>query len=109
MALQEIIFSLTPRDGYNSTSKSLSHFGVVGSGDLEVLISRKSGPDVDVKITTPVKGFDDIWIAVVTKAVAEAHIGEVSIEVNDNNATPFVVALRLRQSFAEATFEEGPR
>jgi len=105
MSLQEIIFTLTPQDGYETIAKDWSHTGVSGSGDLEVLLKRKDAPDADIKITTPVRGFDEIWKAVVSRAVAEACVGGVSIEINDNNATPFVAAMRLKQGFIEAKME----
>jgi len=102
MPLNELVFSIEPPENCKTIGKEWSHTGVVGSGDLEVLLTRKNDPVVDVRITTPVSGFDDIWEAVLRKAVGDACIGGINIEINDNNATPFVVALRLKQSFAEA-------
>ena len=100
MALHDIRFGIDPIEGFWTMEKEWSHVGVVGSGDLEILLRRKDSPMVDVKVRTPVSGFDDIWRAVLEKAVGEAGIGGVSIEIYDNNATPFVVAVRLKQSFA---------
>ena len=100
MPLHEITFNIEYTG--ETIGKEWSHNGVPGSGDMEVLLRRREAPDVSVRITTPVTGFDDIWKAVVSRAVAAAGIGGVSIEINDNNATPFVAALRLRQGFAEA-------
>jgi len=107
MALNVIEFSIEPRGDYPTIAKEWSHIGVVGSGDLEVLLRRTQSPAVSVRITTPVKGFDDIWKSVLSKAVGDAGIGGVSIEINDNNATPFVAALRLKQSFLEAGMGGG--
>jgi malonate decarboxylase delta subunit len=105
--LNSIQFTVEPHDGYNTIQTEWTHIGVVGSGDLEVLLRRKDSSAVDVKITTPVTGFDDIWKAVLTKAVVDASVGGISIEINDNNATPFIVATRLRQGFIEAGIGGG--
>jgi malonate decarboxylase delta subunit len=79
------------------------HFGVVGSGDMEVLMEPKSlGGAVKVKVVTPVSGYDDLWRRVLAAFVDGTKLGDVSIEINDNNATPAVVMLRLRQALAEA-------
>jgi malonate decarboxylase delta subunit len=102
MPLNIIEFSLDPQKGCGTIGKEWSHNGVVGSGDMEVLLRRKDSPSVEVRVTTPVTGFDNIWKAVLSKSVSDANVGGLSIEINDNNATPFVVAMRLKQSFAEA-------
>ncbi|SBW06508.1 Malonate decarboxylase acyl carrier protein [uncultured Alphaproteobacteria bacterium] len=79
------------------------HFGVVGSGDLEVLMSpAPAGGAVKVKVVTPVTGFDALWQRVLAAFVEQSKLGDVAIEINDNNATPAVVTLRLRQALAEA-------
>jgi len=88
--------------------KAWSHLGVTGSGDLEVLMERKDfGGAVQVKIVTPVIGFDKVWEKMVEKFVMETNIGDVSIEINDDNATPIVVYMRLRQALAEANAKEA--
>ena len=102
MALHRIEFDLTPSEGWRAVAAAWSHTGVPGSGDLEVLIRRREEAAVHVVITTPVTGFDPLWKAVVTKAVHDGRIGAVGIEINDNNATPFVASTRLRQAFSQA-------
>jgi malonate decarboxylase acyl carrier protein len=78
------------------------HYGVVGSGDLEVLLSASDKPGkLHVKVVTPVKGFDDLWRRVLAQFAAETGLTGALIEINDNNASPAVVALRLRQALAE--------
>jgi len=80
-----------------------AHYGVVGSGDLEVLLEPKAAEAaVSVRIVTPVKGFDTLWKRVVEHFVAETGLAGASIEINDNNASPAIVALRLRQALVEA-------
>jgi len=94
-------------DEPKTIAKEWSHLGVTGSGDLEVLMERKDfGGAVKAKIVTPVIGFDKIWEKMVEKFVMETNIGDVSIEINDDNATPIVVYMRLRQALAEANAKE---
>lgn len=78
------------------------HFGVVGSGDMEVLMEHKDlGDAVEVKVVTPVTGYDEIWRRVLERFVNETGVANASLEINDNNATPVVVSLRLRQALSE--------
>ncbi|MFA9593041.1 biotin-independent malonate decarboxylase subunit beta [Citrobacter telavivensis] len=83
-------------------SRPMVHFGVVGSGDLEVLIeSQNLNGKANICINTPITGFDDIWRRVMTRFIDESQLGDVLISINDNNAPPAVVALRLQQALAE--------
>lgn len=102
MALHEIVFSIAPPAGYESIPVDWCHSGVVGSGDMELLMRRQDGGDVTVKIVTPVTGYDEVWEKVLHRFVTESRLGGVSIEINDNNSTPFVVATRLKQGLLEA-------
>ncbi|MGI5966380.1 malonate decarboxylase acyl carrier protein [Anaerotruncus rubiinfantis] len=106
MALQHLNFSF---QGIPSASipNEWAHSGVVGSGDLELLIYRRDQQGlVNVRICTPVRGFDHVWELVLGRFVAESGCGDLDIEINDNNATPFVVKLRLQQALAEARGED---
>ncbi|MBP2631884.1 MAG: mdcC [Firmicutes bacterium] len=106
MALKVLEFEFKA-DEPKTIAKEWSHLGVTGSGDLEVLMERKDfGGAVKAKIVTPVIGFDKIWEKMVEKFVMETNIGDVSIEINDDNATPIVVYMRLRQALAEANAKE---
>jgi malonate decarboxylase delta subunit len=80
------------------------HIGVVGSGDLEILVDPPAG-DIpsniaSVRVRTSVDGFDTIW-----REVLERFFIKVALaghwELNDFGATPGVVTLRLQQA-AEA-------
>lgn len=64
------------------------------------------GGAVKAKVVTPVKGFDAVWEKMLGKFVDDTGVGNVSIEINDDNATPIVVYVRLRQALAEATAKE---
>lgn len=90
----------------SATPKSIKvpmvHFGVVGSGDMEVLIeARQQAGKATITVVTPVSGFEHIWQMVLARFIAESELGDVHISINDNNATPVVVSLRLRQALLE--------
>ncbi|MEN3931602.1 malonate decarboxylase acyl carrier protein [Microvirga sp. W0021] len=79
-----------------------SHYGVVGSGDMEVLIEKKDqGGKATFTVVTPVSGFEEVWKRVLERFVMDTQIGDVHFEINDNNATPVVVSMRMRQALAE--------
>lgn len=102
MALQHLDFTFQGVPGA-SILQPWSHSGVVGSGDMEVLIYRKEQTGaVHVKVCTPVAGFEDVWQKVLSRFVEESGCGDLDFEINDNNATPFIVRLRLAQALQEA-------
>lgn len=78
------------------------HFGVVGSGDMEVILEHMDLKGaVRVKVVTPVTGYEEVWQRVLQRFVNDTGIANATIEINDNNATPVVVSLRLRQALTE--------
>lgn len=102
MALQQLNYEFKV-DNPVEFGHEWRHYGVVGSGDLEILMETKDlGGVVKIQVVTPVVGFDKVWGLVLEKIVTEKHLGNMSIEINDNNATPIVVSMRLRQALAEA-------
>ena len=107
VALQTLNFEFQAETPETMT-KEWSHLGVTGSGDLEVLMEKKNlGGKVQAKVVTPVKGFDEVWRRMLGKFVNDCQVGDVSIEINDDNATPIVVYMRLRQAWAEASEKEA--
>ncbi len=74
-----------------------AHVGVVGSGNLEVLLESSMDTMAHVKVRTSVNGFKESWEAVLTKFF-ERFDGAVNIEMNDAGATPGIVMLRLLQA-----------
>lgn len=103
MALQTLKFTFQAETPQKKLPAGISHTGVVGSGDLEILLtSLPLGGRVEVEITTPVSGFDGVWQKVLDKFIQDSGLADVKIEINDNNATPFMVAARLRQAVLEA-------
>ena len=82
--------------------------GVVGSGNLEVLLERGADPERSTfSITTSVRGFGTIWEAVVRNFHQRHQLAGVAISINDMGATPAVVSLRLDQ--AAASLPQVPR
>lgn len=81
--------------------------GVVASGNLEVLMERVlPGTRCEVEIATPLRGFDDVWEAVIADFVERAQPGGVRVSINDGGAQPDTVMLRLLQA---ARLMEGAR
>lgn len=106
MALTHLEFSFDGVPGA-SIPEGWFHSGVVGSGDMEVLLYRREQEGrVHVKVCTPVHGFDQVWEQVLKRFVEQSGCGDLDLEINDNNATPFVVSLRLQQALQEAREEE---
>lgn len=106
--LLELNYTFNSHPAGKTLPVAWSHTGVVGSGDLEILMEQQDlGGAVKVKIVTPVKGFDYVWEKVLEKFTAEHDIRDISIEINDNNATPFIVFMRLKQALIEAMAKKG--
>jgi malonate decarboxylase delta subunit len=78
-----------------------AHVGVVGSGDLEVLLEPSPDAQAHVRVSTSVNGFGAVWRNVLDRFFAR-YQGAASIEINDFGATPGTVMLRLEQA-AEAS------
>lgn len=70
---------------------------------MEVLMKQAdlSGA-VEVKVITPITGFDHVWEKVLDKFIRESKLGDLIIQINDNNATPYIVSTRLKQALIEA-------
>jgi malonate decarboxylase delta subunit len=76
--------------------------GVVGSGDLEVLLEPRPAGRSTVVINTSVNGMGRIWEALLTRMFAETQLPAAHVEINDCGATPGVVRMRIEQAFEEA-------
>jgi len=74
-----------------------AHVGVVGSGDLEVLVEPTDDNQAVFEIRTGITGFQDTWKKVIERFVS---LNDVSarITINDFGATPGIVSLRLAQA-----------
>jgi malonate decarboxylase delta subunit len=80
--------------------------GVVGSGDLEVLLEPASIGVSTVKICSSVDGMAPVWQALLERIfISDATDAEllpaVHLEINDFGATPGVVRLRIAQAFQQ--------
>lgn len=72
--------------------------GVVGSGDLEVLIEPGLAGQTQIVVNTSVDGSGHLWRSLfdrIFQALPDAHA--MQIEINDFGATPGVVRMRLEQ------------
>ncbi|MCI3208620.1 MULTISPECIES: malonate decarboxylase subunit delta [Pandoraea] len=72
--------------------------GVVGSGDLEVLLTPGTSGSIHVELTTSLNGMSGIWQAQLDRIFASHTWPALNIEINDFGATPAVVRLRLEQA-----------
>jgi malonate decarboxylase delta subunit len=98
--VERLAYRLT--GGRATAARAPSLVGVVASGNLEVMIeSALLGGACEVQVHTAAQGFGNIWKAVVDDFFARHPLADVRISINDNGATPAVVALRLDQAVAE--------
>src|ERR1700679_945695 len=73
------------------------HVGVVGSGDLEVLLEPSPDGRTHVVVNTSVDGFEATWKNVLDRFFAR-FAGAGWIGINDVGPTPGTVMLRLAQA-----------
>jgi len=85
--------------------KRRAHIGVVGSGDLEILLELPDREAAVVDVTTKVSGHRKTWEAVLHRFF-ERHNCAVHIEIRDYGATPGTVWLRLEQAIELAQREQ---
>jgi malonate decarboxylase delta subunit len=76
--------------------------GVVGSGNLEVLLEPVEAPHCEIDVRTSVRGYAAVWEAVLADFQARHDLGGLRVSINDMGATPAVVSLRLDQAIAAA-------
>lgn len=81
----------------NRPVRGKAHVGVVGSGDMEVLMQPDEKGAAHVSILTSVNGFGKSWQAVIDRFFSK-YDGAVRIHINDAGATPGAVLLRLEQA-----------
>jgi len=75
--------------------------GVVGSGNLEVLLEAGAGASCRFDVQTSARGFGTIWAAVCRDFHLRHPLAGVRVSIHDMGATPAVVSLRLAQAAAE--------
>ena len=73
-----------------------AHIGVVGSGDLEIIVEPINGTSTEVTILTGSDGFGEVWKNVLSRFFNRYPI-TAKLTIQDFGATPGVVMLRLTQ------------
>jgi malonate decarboxylase delta subunit len=80
-------------------TKATALIGVVGSGNLEILVERiLPATECQLEIRTAAMGFGKIWEAVIGDFVERRSPGGLKLSINDGGARPDTVALRLAQA-----------
>jgi malonate decarboxylase delta subunit len=75
--------------------------GVVGSGNLEVMIERvELDGECVATVSTSITGFSETWKRVLADFMDRHTLSNIKISINDGGATPAVVSLRLDQAVA---------
>lgn len=74
--------------------------GVVGSGNLEVLVEPAAAVVTRYSVETSARGFGAIWEAVLRDFQQRHGFQGLQVSINDMGATPAVVSLRLDQAAA---------
>ncbi len=78
--------------------------GVVGSGNLEVLIEpAQLNGACEIEVRTAAVGFGATWQAVMADFQQRWQLQDTRISINDMGATPAVVSLRLDQAVESLT------
>jgi malonate decarboxylase delta subunit len=74
--------------------------GVVGSGNLEVLVEWAGDTGCRIEIDTSARGFGAIWEAVLRDFHDRHGLAGIAVSIHDMGATPAVVSLRLDQAIS---------
>jgi malonate decarboxylase delta subunit len=75
--------------------------GVVGSGDLEVLLEPGAPGTTAIVVSTSVDGCRWLWQAVLERTFTDPQAPALAVEINDFGATPGVVGVRINQALSE--------
>jgi len=73
--------------------------GVVGSGDLEVMIEPGEAGKTLVDVTTSIDGYGRVWDAQLSRVFHAEPRAAMRIRIHDFGATPGVVGMRLAEAF----------
>lgn len=85
--------------GSRSLGGAAQLVGVVGSGNLEVLIEpAQLNGACEIEVRTAAVGFGATWQAVMADFHERWKLSDTRICINDMGATPAVVSLRLDQA-----------
>jgi len=82
-----------------STTKRSVICGVVGSGNLEILVTKiENQHQCVIEVNTSATGFEKVWYAVLNEFSQRYAVNGYKFQLNDMGATPAVVSLRLSQA-----------
>jgi malonate decarboxylase delta subunit len=100
--MEQLQFQLKTQSAPAQASDHSALCGVVGSGNLEILIRPAPGADhCEVSVNTSARGFGTIWQAVLEEFASRYPAGGTHIAIHDMGATPAVVSLRLGQALSD--------
>jgi len=84
--------------------------GVVGSGNLEVLLERSASSShtipsdtMECHVETSIPGYKAGWLAALADFAHHYAAGGTRVTINDQGAPPVLVTLRLRQAYDHLT------
>lgn len=82
------------------SGKTWALAGVVGSGNLEVLIEPNpaSPNEVLYRVETSFSGYRDSWLAAMQDFADHYAVGGSKISIHDQGAAPVVIKMRMRQA-----------
>ncbi len=83
------------------TAKPWALAGVVGSGNLEVLLEVGGRPSdrMECHVETSIPGYKASWLAALAYFAHNYPAGGTKVTINDQGAPPVLVNLRLRQAY----------
>lgn len=77
--------------------KKPAHVGVVGSGNLEVIIEPRNDEKISIEVRTGISGFKQTWDELIQRFFLQNDYA-ANVYINDFGATPGVVQIRLYQA-----------
>ena len=89
----------------SKTAKPWALAGVVGSGNLEVLLERggRQSDAMECHVETSIPGYKASWLAALADFARNYPAGGTKVTINDQGAPPVLVNLRLRQAYDHLT------
>ncbi len=82
------------------TTKPWALAGVVGSGNLEVMVERAApAGTMECHVATSIPGYKASWLAALSDFAHNYAAGGIKVTINDQGAPPVLVNLRLRQAY----------
>jgi malonate decarboxylase delta subunit len=106
--MEKLQIEVQPPAALARNHKSFAIAGVVGSGNLEVLIEPANlNGKCAITVNTSIRGYGDTWKAVLEDFVARHRLSDAAVTINDGGATPAVVSLRLDQAALDYFGDSG--